>query len=93
MTVNCLHPGTVATNIWSRAPWFARPLLAVAKRFMLRPEEGARAIVYLTTSPDLEEQTGGYYEKGRPVNPSPSAQDEVLAKRLWEASSKLVKLA
>ncbi|OFX21278.1 MAG: short-chain dehydrogenase [Anaeromyxobacter sp. RBG_16_69_14] len=93
VTVTCLHPGTVATNIWSRAPWFARPLLAVAKRFMLRPEEGARAIVHLATSPDLEKQTGGYYEKGRRVNPSPSAQDEALAKRLWEESSKLVKLA
>jgi len=93
VTVNCLHPGAVATNIWSRAPWFARPLLAVAKIFMLSPEDGARAIVHLATSPELEDQTGGYYEKGRRVNPSPSAQDEALAKRLWDASGKLVKLA
>ncbi|WP_433623627.1 SDR family NAD(P)-dependent oxidoreductase [Nocardia sp. CA-120079] len=25
VTVNALHPGTVATDIWSRAPWFTRP--------------------------------------------------------------------
>jgi retinol dehydrogenase-14 len=93
VTVNCLHPGAVATNIWSYAPWFMRPLLAVAKRFMLGPEEGARAIVHLATSPDLEGQTGGYYEKGRRVSPSPSAQDGALAKRLWETSARMVKLA
>ena len=93
VTVNCLHPGAVATNIWSYSPWFTRPLFAVAKLFMLAPEKGARAIVHLAASPDLEGQTGGYYEKGRRVLPSRTAQDEHLAKRLWEASSKLVNLA
>ena len=32
VTVNALHPGSVATEIWSGAPWFARPVLAVMKR-------------------------------------------------------------
>ena len=39
-TVNAVHPGSVATDIWSRAPWYARPFLAVAKRRMLSPSEG-----------------------------------------------------
>ena len=42
VTVNALHPGAVATDIWSGAPWFARPVLAVAKRFMRSPADGGR---------------------------------------------------
>jgi NAD(P)-dependent dehydrogenase (short-subunit alcohol dehydrogenase family) len=92
VTVNCVHPGAVATNIWSRAPWFARPLLALAKPFMRSPEQGGRSIVHLAASPDLEGLTGGYYEKDRLALPSRLAQDEALARRLWEMSARLVHL-
>lgn len=92
VTVNCVHPGSVATKIWSRAPWFARPILAVAKRFMLTPEQGGDTIVYLATSPELEGQTGGYYEGDRRVDPARLARDPALARKLWDVSAKLVKL-
>jgi retinol dehydrogenase-14 len=92
VTVNCVHPGAVATNIWSRAPWFARPLLALAKPFMRSPEQGGRSIVHLAASPELEGLTGGYYEKDRLARPSRLAQDEALARRLWEVSARLVHL-
>jgi NAD(P)-dependent dehydrogenase (short-subunit alcohol dehydrogenase family) len=92
VTVNCVHPGAVATGIWSRAPWFARPVLAVAKRFMLAPEEGARAVARLAASPELEGRTGGYYEREELVRPSRLAEDEALARRLWEVSARLVHL-
>jgi NAD(P)-dependent dehydrogenase (short-subunit alcohol dehydrogenase family) len=50
VTANAVHPGSVATHIWNRAPWFARPVLQVAKRLvMISPEEGARRITYLAT--------------------------------------------
>jgi NAD(P)-dependent dehydrogenase (short-subunit alcohol dehydrogenase family) len=66
VTANCLHPGTVATNIWSHAPWYAQPLLAVAKLFMMSAEKGAQTIVYLAASPAVEGRTGGYYEHNHP---------------------------
>ena len=90
VTANCLHPGAVATNIWSHAPWYVRPLLAVAKLFMISPEQGAEAIVYLATSPDVEGLTGDYYERTRRVAPSQIAQDDLTATRLWERSAALV---
>jgi retinol dehydrogenase 14 len=94
VTVNALHPGAVATGIWSRAPWFARPVLAVAKRlFMISPEEGAGRIVYLATSPDVARTTGLYFEDDRPKDPSPLAQDAATAERLWTESARLVHLA
>ncbi len=92
VTTNCVHPGIVATQIWSRAPWFARPIIAVRKLFMLTPEEGGDTIVYLATSPELDGQSGGYYEDNRRVQPGRLAQDQALAKKLWDVSAKLVAL-
>jgi retinol dehydrogenase-14 len=92
VTANCLHPGAVATNIWSHAPWYSRPLLAVAKVFMISAEQGADAIVYLAASPEVEGLTGGYYEGNRRVLPSAIARDEAIAMRLWERSAALVGL-
>lgn len=92
VTVNSLHPGSVATHIWSRAPWFALPILAVAKLFMLSPEKGADAIVYLAASPELAGRTGGYYEKNLLVAPARLARDEAVARRLWDESAKLTGL-
>jgi NAD(P)-dependent dehydrogenase (short-subunit alcohol dehydrogenase family) len=89
VTVNALHPGPVATRIWSHAPWFARPFLAVGRLFMISPERGAETIVYLATSPEVEEQTGGYYEKNRRVEPSIRTKDAALGRRLWEVSERL----
>lgn len=93
VTVNCLHPGVVATNIWSHGQWWAVPFLSVAKLFMVTPRQGGEAIVFLATSPELEGQTGGYYESNRLVRPSRLAQDDALATRLWDVSAKMVKMA
>ncbi len=94
VTANCLHPGTVATNIWNRAPVWIRPIFSLLKRFvMITPAAGAEAIVYLATSPEVEGKTGLYFEKNRPQLPSRLAQDDVLAGRLWDESARLVKLS
>ena len=92
VTANSLHPGAVATNIWSHASGYAQPLLAVAKLFMISAEKGADTIVYLAASPEVDGQTGGYYERNRRVSPSASAQDDAIAKELWTRSAALVGL-
>lgn len=93
VTVNCLHPGMVATAIWSKAPWFARPFLAIGKKLlMITPEEGGSRIVHLAVSPEVEGKTGGYYDRNREVRPSRLAEDDALARRLWDESLKLVRL-
>ncbi len=92
VTVNCLHPGAVATNIWSHAPAFARPVLAVAKLFMVKPSEGGDRIVYLAAGREVEGKTGGYYEKNRLVSPSRLAQDDAVGRKLWDTSARMVGL-
>lgn len=90
VTANALHPGTIATNIWSGAPAWARPVLALAKRFMMEPTPtGAERIVWLATSPEVAETTGHYFERNRSVEPSALAQDDALGRELWEMSEKM----
>jgi NAD(P)-dependent dehydrogenase (short-subunit alcohol dehydrogenase family) len=90
VTVNALHPGAVATDIWSGAPWFARPVLAVAKRWMRTPEEGGAAITYLAISPEVEGLTGGYYDDDKLKEPSDVARDDAVGVRLRDVSADLV---
>lgn len=99
VTVNALHPGTVATGIWGRgtpdAGWkrvLYSAVFAPAKAFMLTPEQGAQTIVYAATSPDLEGRTGLYLEKNQPKQPAPLALDDALAERLWTESVRLTHL-
>jgi len=92
VTVNALHPGAVATDIWSGAPWFARPVLAVAKRFMRSPADGGQTIAFLAADPSVEGRTGGYYDNNELKTPSELAQDDAVAARLREESARLVGL-
>ncbi|HEY0510903.1 MAG TPA: SDR family oxidoreductase [Thermoanaerobaculia bacterium] len=93
VTSNSLHPGTVATNIWSGAPAWAQPLIRILVRpFMISPEEGGATLVQLAAAPELEGVTGQYFEKGVAVAPAPLARDEALAQRLWDVSARLVGL-
>jgi NAD(P)-dependent dehydrogenase (short-subunit alcohol dehydrogenase family) len=92
VTVTSLHPGAVSTNIWSGAPWFARPVLALAKRRMESPEVGGSRLAYLAASSEVEGATGGYYDSNRLREPSRHAQDDALGERLYDVSAQLVGL-
>jgi NAD(P)-dependent dehydrogenase (short-subunit alcohol dehydrogenase family) len=90
VTVNCLHPGAVATNIWSN---YMGPLAFLGKAsrlFLISPREGAEAPAYLASSPEVEGVTGKYFEKKQERHSSPDSYDRTLAERLWNASEKLV---
>lgn len=94
VTANCLHPGAVSTSIWSGAPWFARPVLAVAKRLlMVSPATGGARLAYLATSPEVDGHSGDYYEQDRVKEPSKLARDDALAERLDAVSRRLVGLS
>src|SRR5579859_7020348 len=49
VTANCLHPGAVATNIWSVIP-IGKLIVALGKPFMLNSKQGAAVSLYLATS-------------------------------------------
>jgi hypothetical protein len=64
-----------------------------AKLFAISPEAGASTSVYLASSSDVEGSTGGYYSRCKPSSLSKAAQDDIAARRLWDASDALVTAA
>lgn len=90
VTSNSVHPGRVATNIWSGAPRWAQPLITYwLSRTFIPVEDGAEPLVALATRPDLADVTGRYFDRMAEAASSPSAQDLELATRLWHESERL----
>jgi NAD(P)-dependent dehydrogenase (short-subunit alcohol dehydrogenase family) len=83
VTTYSLHPGVVASEIWRRVP---PPMRWFIKRFMLSPEEGAKTTLYCATSPEVDSESGLYYDKCRTKRPSTLARDAALADELWRRS-------
>jgi len=92
VTVNAVHPGTVATNIWTRPFGPAGFITALPKLFMASPEKGAETIVYLASSPDAQSLSGEDLEKLKVKKSSEESYDEEIAQRLWDVSAKLTRL-
>jgi NAD(P)-dependent dehydrogenase (short-subunit alcohol dehydrogenase family) len=93
VTVNSVHPGTVATNIWTRPLGPAGFIMALPKLFMTSPERGAETIVYLASSPEASVLNGEYLEKLKVKKSSDESYDEEIAQRLWDVSAKLTHLS
>jgi NAD(P)-dependent dehydrogenase (short-subunit alcohol dehydrogenase family) len=93
VTVNAVHPGTVATNIWTRPLGPAGFIMALPKLFMTSPEKGAETIVYLASSADAKGLNGEYVEKLKAKKSSDESYDEEIAQRLWDVSAKLTGLS
>ena len=70
VTVNCLHPGVVATNIWGSVFPHGLHFLTNLSRFIgIAPEQGALTSIYLASSPQVEGVTGRFFERCQ-VRPS-----------------------
>jgi NAD(P)-dependent dehydrogenase (short-subunit alcohol dehydrogenase family) len=89
VTANCLHPGFVATRFGDRSGGLVQSIMPIAKLFALSPDKGAETIVYLASSPEPASVSGLYFDQRRPKTPSPEAQDDVAAERLWSESERI----
>lgn len=76
VTVNCLHPGVIASNIGS-TPGFI-------KVFMKSPRKGAETPLYLATAPELEVMNGKYFMDKKSLASSKDSYNKVVAKKLWD---------
>jgi NAD(P)-dependent dehydrogenase (short-subunit alcohol dehydrogenase family) len=91
VTVNCLHPGFVATHFGQRDVGAAfRLLVKVIGSFGTSPEKGAKTSIYLASSPAVEGVTGTYFVKSIPKRSAAISYDESLQRHLWEQSAQLV---
>ncbi|MDF2543804.1 MAG: short-chain dehydrogenase [Herbinix sp.] len=90
ITVNCCHPGAVATSMGvDRNTGFGKTLTGLLKPFFLTPEEGAKTAIYLATNPKVAKITGKYFYKNHLEKTTKSAKSKSTARRLFELSEKI----
>jgi NAD(P)-dependent dehydrogenase (short-subunit alcohol dehydrogenase family) len=92
ITVNALHPGFVATRFATNNGVLARLARPLLDLFAISVEEGARTMVYLATSPEVEGMTGKYFYRQQAIPSSPASYDEEAARRLWEVTATMTGL-
>jgi Dehydrogenases with different specificities (related to short-chain alcohol dehydrogenases) len=92
ITVNCCHPGAVATNIGiDRDTGFGKTVTGILKPFFQTPEEGARTAIFLATDDSVKDISGEYFYKCRIAKSSKRSKDMELAKKLYEFTEELIK--
>jgi NAD(P)-dependent dehydrogenase (short-subunit alcohol dehydrogenase family) len=89
VTVNCLHPGVIATNIFRDISGLVG---TASKLFLKSPKRGAETSIYVATSPEVEGVTSKYFDDKKAVRSSPESYDEAIAQRLWQVSEQLTNL-
>ena len=93
VTVNALHPGAVATSLWSNPARGLARLITPATRLVMRsPEKGAETAVYLATSQEVEGISGKYFVDNKAKYSSRASQEPEAARRLWQISEQLTGL-
>lgn len=85
ITVNCLHPGVIDTNLGGM-PGFVKKLLPKA-------DKGARTSLHLAMAPELADVTGQYFSGCKEAKPSARANDRDVRHRLWAETERLTGLA
>lgn len=89
LAVNCFHPGLIRTGFGKNDGVLSRLSMTAIGPFLRSPERGAEGLVWLALGDEAGDLHGTYVEKMRVVPPSDRAQDDDLAKALWELSEKL----
>jgi NAD(P)-dependent dehydrogenase (short-subunit alcohol dehydrogenase family) len=89
---NCFHPGVVRTGFGKNDNGIWKILITLGGPFLRSPQRGARSLVWLALSDEADRLPGEYIEDEKVVPPSAQAQDDTLARELWERSAQLVGL-
>ena len=92
VTVNCLHPGGVKTNITRDYRGITKFFAKLFFSFASSPDKGAETSIYLVSSPDVENVSGKYFINKKEAESKKITYDVSIAKRFWEACIKLTNL-
>lgn len=93
VTSNALHPGVIASGFGRENRGLWKWAMMLARIAMVSPEEGAKTQIHLATSDEVRGTNGAYFVDAKPAATSAQGADPELARKLWEASEKLVELS
>jgi NAD(P)-dependent dehydrogenase (short-subunit alcohol dehydrogenase family) len=89
VTANCLHPGVIHTNLMSSYSRIINWTWHLLQWFFKNPDEGAETPLYLASSPEVQDVSGGYFKYCAPLGSSPESCDRDTQRHLWAASEEL----
>jgi NAD(P)-dependent dehydrogenase (short-subunit alcohol dehydrogenase family) len=92
VTVNCMSPGPTSTRFGDNMSGLAGLFPRLAKKLFPSPEKGARTLIYLASSPEVEGISGRFFLHQRARKTKPVTLDPKVAARLWHVSAELVGL-
>jgi NAD(P)-dependent dehydrogenase (short-subunit alcohol dehydrogenase family) len=91
VTVACMHPGSVRSEIAREAPKMLQPVLGLAyKLFFLSPEDATKPTIAVATLPDTDLTTGQYWSTTKVAQLNKLGGDMDSAMKLWDKSVDLL---
>ncbi|XP_031275964.1 short-chain dehydrogenase TIC 32, chloroplastic-like isoform X3 [Pistacia vera] len=90
ITANSVHPGLIMTNLFKYSAFLMKFLKFFSFFLWKNVPQGAATTCYVALHPNLKGVSGKYFVDCNEMTPSPLARDEVLARKLWEFSNKLI---
>jgi len=92
ITVNCMHPGIVSTNIAQERIGLMQFIIKIVLKIKgISPTEGADTIIFLATDKSVSQISGKYFVKRKICKPSAVAKNNKYALQLWKESESIVK--
>jgi NAD(P)-dependent dehydrogenase (short-subunit alcohol dehydrogenase family) len=88
VTANCFHPGLVNSRLGSQDGGISA-IWGMSMSGSISPEQGAKTLIYLASSPKVAESTGAYFVSGYREKLSPNALNDADARRLWDISARI----
>lgn len=92
ITVNCLHPGFIKTNITRYYKGIIKFFTKIIFSFAKSPEEGAKTSIYLASSPEVEGVSGKFFIDKNEAKSKEITYDTSVAKKLWDICANLTRL-
>lgn len=90
VTTCSLHPGVIASDVWRELPG---PVQSLMKLFMGTNQEGAEPVLRCALAPELQGQSGRFYDRLKERPPNPLARDAALCAELHRRSEEAVNRA
>ncbi|KAH7285122.1 hypothetical protein KP509_33G014300 [Ceratopteris richardii] len=88
VTINCVHPGVIATNIFRHSKILALATKLISP-FLKSIQQGAATQCFVALHPSVSKITGKYFADCKVSSPHSIANNPELAEKLWEFSLSL----
>ncbi|KAL3834400.1 hypothetical protein ACJIZ3_009136 [Penstemon smallii] len=90
ITANSVHPGAIATNLFRHHSFINGLVSVLGKHVMKNVQQGAATTCYVALHPDVKGMSGKYFADSNLAKTSLQANDNELAKRLWDFTLNLI---